>query len=288
MSRGHYLAGEVVKRFVAEGVEARPGGSIRTMTVLFAHIAGITGLSERMGDRIVPLFGVYFDHMSREICARNGTIGKCIGGRLMAFWGAPSANSDHAADACHAALACRRALRQSGLKDDEGRPIRVCIGINSGDMPVGNIGSEPRLGHTVTGSAADIASLLEGVNVQYGTEILIGEETRQLAVEHSHVRELDLLTVHGRPGGVRIYELLAITENGAAPPNWVSLYEAGLAAYRSDNFTGAMTYFQMVLAVRERDEPSHVMIERCRKLIETPPSDDWESATAPFAKQVPG
>jgi adenylate cyclase len=240
------------------------------MTVLFADMAGFTGLSGRMGDRMVPWFGVYFDHMSREIYAKNGTIDKFIGDGMIAFWGAPSANPNHAVDACRAALACQRALRHSGLKDDEGRPIRACIGINSAEMRVGNIGSKLRLGFTMIGDVVNIARRLAGVNRHYGTEILIGEETRQLAAERIHVRELDWLTAQGQAGGLRIYELLGIAENGAAPQSWVSLYEAGLAAYRCGNFTGAMTYFQMVLVVRERDEPSHIMIEVCRQLIERP------------------
>ena len=119
------------------------------------------------------------------------------------------------------------ALRASGLADDYGRPVKVRIGINSGDMLVGNIGSEVRLNYTVIGDAVNVASRLEGANKQYGTEIIIGEETRRLAGDRILVRELDRLVVYGRAGGLAIYELVGIAEPGAEPPRWVALYEFG-------------------------------------------------------------
>jgi adenylate cyclase len=275
-----YLPGDIVKMLTSEGVEARPGGSIRPMTVLFADIAGFTGLSERLGDRIVPLLGKYFDCMSREIHANAGTIDKFIGDAVMAFWGAPAPNPDHALGACRAALACQRALRMSGLTDDNGRPLGVRIGINSGSVLVGNIGSEVRLNYTVIGDAVNVASRLEGVNKQYGTQIIIGEETRRLAGDRIRVRELDRLAVYGRAAGLQIYELLGIAQDGMPQPSWVSLYETGLEAYRARNFTAAMGFFQMVLVAREGDRPSLVMIERCRRFLDAPPQDDWEATTA--------
>src|SRR5712675_302441 len=148
-----YIPADLVKTLVSEGIEPRPGGSIRNLTVLFADIAGFTGLSERLGDQIIPLLSSYLDTMSREVSSHGGTIDKFIGDAVMAFWGAPASNADHAVDACRAALACQRALRESGLTDDSGRPLRVRIGINSGDMLVGNIGSELRLNYTVIGDA---------------------------------------------------------------------------------------------------------------------------------------
>ena len=128
-----YIPADLVKMLVREGIEPRPGGAMRTLTVLFADIAGFTGLSERLGDRIIPLLSSYLDTMSREVSAHGGTIDKFIGDAVMAFWGAPAANADHAVDACRAALACQAALRASGLTDDRGQPLRVRIGINSGD-----------------------------------------------------------------------------------------------------------------------------------------------------------
>src|SRR6266581_3087036 len=254
-----YIPADLVKTLVSEGVEPSPGGSIRNLTVMFADIAGFTGLSERLGDQI-------------------------IGDAVMAFWGAPAANADHAVDACRAALACQRALRTSGLKDDSGRPLRVRIGVNSGDMLVGNIGSEFRLNYTVIGDAVNVASRLEGANKEYGTEIIIGEETRRLAGESIQVRELDRLMVYGRAGGIAIYELLDMAERGAMAPAWVALYESGLAAYRTRNFMDATSFFQQVLDARASDQPARMMLERCGQYLTSPPEADWEATNAMKAK----
>ncbi len=275
-----YIPADLVKMLVSEGVEPRPGGSIKTLTVLFADIAGFTGLSERLGDRIIPLLSSYLDTMSREVSSHGGTIDKFIGDAVMAFWGAPASNPNHAVDACRAAVACQRALRESGLTDDSGRPLRVRIGINSGEMLVGNIGSDVRLNYTVIGDAVNVASRLEGANKEYGTDIIIGEETRQLAGEHIEVRELDRLMVYGRGGGIAIYELLGVAEGGAAAPAWATLYESGLAAYRARDFTGAMDFFQKVLDSRPQDRPAQMMLARCRQYLASPPGDDWQATNA--------
>jgi adenylate cyclase len=279
-----YIPADLVKTLVSEGIEPSPGGSIRNLTVSFADIAGFTGLSERLGDRIIPLLSSYLDTMSREVSGHGGTIDKFIGDAVMAFWGAPTANADHAVDACRAALACQRALRASGLTDDSGRPLRVRVGVNSGDMLVGNIGSEFRLNYTVIGDAVNIASRLEGANKEYGTDIIIGEETHRLAGDRIQVRELDRLTVYGREGGIAIYELLDVAEGGAALPAWVALYHRGLAAYRSRDFTAAASFFQEVLDAKASDQPAGMMLERCRQYLKSPPGEDWEATNAMKAK----
>ncbi|MDO8400869.1 MAG: adenylate/guanylate cyclase domain-containing protein [Bradyrhizobium sp.] len=279
-----YIPADLVRMLVREGVEPRPGGAIKPLTILFADIAGFTGLSERLGDRIVPLLSSYLDTMSREVSAHRGTIDKFIGDAVMAFWGAPAANPDHAADACRAALACQRALRESGLTDDSGRPLRVRIGLNSGDVLVGNIGSEVRLNYTVIGDAVNVASRLEGANKEYGTDIIIGEETRRLAGDQILVRELDRLTVYGRAQGIAVYELLGMAEDGAVLPPCMTLYESGLSAYRDRHFEQAAELFEQALQARDADQPARLMLERCRDLLRQPPSDDWDATNAMRAK----
>jgi adenylate cyclase len=279
-----YIPSDLVRALVSEGIEPSPGGSIRNLTVLFSDIAGFTGLSERLGDQIIPLLSRYLDTMSREVSGHGGTIDKFIGDAVMAFWGAPAANADHAVDACRAALACQHALRASGLTDDRGAPLRVRVGINSGDMLVGNIGSDVRLNYTVIGDAVNIASRLEGANKEYGTDIIIGEATRHLAGDRILVRELDRLTVYGRAGGIAIYELLDIAENGAVLPAWVALYERGLAAYRSRDFTGGANFFQNVLDAGVADQPARIMLGRCNEYLKSPPGEDWEATNAMKAK----
>ncbi len=146
----------------------------------------------------------------------SGTIDKFIGDAVMAFWGAPASNEHHARDACRCAIAIQRAIQTLGIADDAGNPLRVRIGINSGPMLVGNIGSDVRLNYTVIGDAVNVASRLEGANKTCGTTILIGEETRALAGPELAVRELDAMQVRGRSGSLRVFEL----QDALPAPEW--------------------------------------------------------------------
>jgi adenylate cyclase len=274
-----YIPADLVRRLVSDGDGARLGGAVRPMSVMFIDLAGFTGMSERLGDRIIPLLSRYFDGVSAQIQNHNGTIDKFIGDAVMAFWGAPSQNPDHAVDCCRAALACQRAVGEAGLIDDHGQPVKIRIGINSGDMLVGNIGSEVRLNYTVIGDAVNIASRLESTNKVYGTTIIIGPETRRLAGDRIVVRELDRLAVYGRAGGLQIYELLGMAGEFDARPEWVAAYETGLVAWRAGDFNAAIAAFQRVLEIRHDDTASVVMIERCRHQLENPAAEAWDGTT---------
>lgn len=280
-----YIPADLVRRLLSERTEAKLGGTVRPMTILFADVAGFTGLSERLGDRIIPLLSRYFGAVSAEVQAHGGTIDKFIGDAVMAFWGAPAANPDHALACCRAALAIQRAIRASDIRDDAGEPLRVRIGINSGDILVGNIGSEVRLNYTVIGDAVNVASRLEGANKQYGTQIMIGEETRRLAGTRIYVRELDRLAVYGRSAGATVYELLGIAGEADDPASWVGRYEAGLAAYRLRDFSAAISRFEEANALRAGgDPPSRIMIARVQQAIAAPPDADWDATTVAETK----
>jgi adenylate cyclase len=253
------------------------------MSVMFIDLAGFTGMSERLHDRIIPLLSRYFDAVSTQIQDCGGTIDKFIGDAVMAFWGAPSPNPDHAADCCRAALACQRAVEQAGLVDDRGERVKIRIGINSGDMLVGNIGSEVRLNYTVIGDAVNIASRLESTNKSYGSTIIIGPETRRLAGNRIVVRELDRLAVYGRAGGLQIYELLGMAGECDDLHEWVAAYEDGLAAWRAGDFAGAMGHFEQA-SKRRTDAASSLMIERCKHQIENPAGEGWDGTTVARTK----
>jgi len=279
-----YIPADLVRRLLSDGTGARLGGAVRPMSVMFIDLAGFTGMSERLGDRIIPLLSRYFDSVSTQIQQTGGTIDKFIGDAVMAFWGAPAPNPEHAVDCCRAALACQRAMGEVRLVDDHGQPVKIRIGINSGDMLVGNIGSEVRLNYTVIGDAVNIASRLESTNKVYGSTIIIGPETRRLAGDRIVVRELDRLAVYGRAGGLQIYELLGMAAETSGSTDWIEAYEAGLASWRARDFTGAITNFRKSLEIRKGDAASSAMIERCKQQLENPAGEDWDGTTVARTK----
>ncbi len=279
-----FIPADLVRGLLRQGVEARPGGSVQELSAMFIDIAGFTGLSERLGDRVVPLLSRYLDLTSEIIVANGGTIDKFIGDAVMAFWGAPQPQADHAARCCRAALACRRAIEQSGLVDDLEQPLQIRIGINSGRMLVGNIGSELRLNYTVIGDAVNVASRLEGANKIYGTQILIGEATERLVRGAVITREVDRIAVYGREEGLSAHELIGMMTETAADLGWIADYERGLAAYRARRFVDALADFEMVLRQRGRDRPAELMRDRCRQLAATSPDNAWRPVAALTSK----
>lgn len=278
-----YIPADLVRRLISDGTGARLGGAVRPMSVMFIDLAGFTGMSERLGDRIIPLLSRYLDVVSAQIQDCGGTIDKFIGDAVMAFWGAPSSNPDHAVDCCRAALACQRAVEQADIVDDHGAKVKIRIGINSGDMLVGNIGSEVRLNYTVIGDAVNIASRLESTNKSYGSTIIIGPETRRLAGDRIVVRELDRLAVYGRAGGLQIYELLGMAGECEELQPWVTVYEAGLAAWRTGDFAAAIGHFEQASKSRS-DAASSLMIERCKHQIANPTAEGWDGTTVARTK----
>jgi len=275
-----FIPADLVRALLRQGVEARPGGSIQELSVMFIDIAGFTGLSERLGDRVVPLLSRYLDLASEAVVSNGGTIDKFIGDAVMAFWGAPQPQDDHALRCCRAALACRRAIAQSGLADDLGQPLQIRIGINSGRMLVGNIGSELRLNYTVIGDAVNVASRLEGVNKSYGTQILIGEATERLARGAIVTREIDSIAVYGREEGFPVFELVSLAGESEAEAGWIARYEQGLANYRARRFAAALADFEAVLRDRSHDHPAAMMRDRCRQLAAAPPDAEWRPIAA--------
>jgi adenylate cyclase len=274
---GQYVSPALVEAITAHPEQLRLGGETVEVTILFADLAGFTGLSETMGpEDLIYLLNEYFSAMTQIILENQGTLDKYIGDAIMAFWGAPLPLDDHASRACTAALQMQAAMAR--LQEDRqnlGQPrLASRVGVHSGRVIAGNVGSKYRFDYTVIGDAVNLASRLEGLNKFYGTEIIASESTRQCLASLFLWRELDQVRVKGRVQPVTIYELLG-PDAPEGPPPWLGLFEAGRAAYLERRWNEAESRFQGVLSLRPDDPPARLYLERCRAFRQQPPPPDW-------------
>ena len=275
-----YVAPVVVEQMLQDPARLRLGGEEKVLTVLFSDLEGFTTYSERYSPHeMATMLGEYYERMTEQIFSSQGTLKEYVGDELMAIFGAPIEQPDHAMRACAAALAMREARTALGSEWTQiGRPrLRARTGINSGPMLVGNLGSSYRFAYGVLGDQVNLASRLEGLNRVYGTDILIGEATAQLVDGAFVLRELDMVRVKGRTQAVRIYELLAGPGSEIRPDldEACRLYSAGLGAYRKQLWDEAIGLFTECLALRPEDGPSRAMLERCHAHRAAPP-EDWD------------
>ncbi len=266
-----YLPTELVRSLLARGMVAELGGEKRMMTILFLDIEGFTTYSERFGHRLLPQLARFFDEMSAAIAATGGTIDKYIGDCIMAFWGAPAHNDNHAVDACRSALACLGRIEELRAEWQlSGQPdFRIRIGLNTGRVIVGNIGSSERLNYTAIGDPVNLAKRLEDLNRLYGTRLIVGHTTYSHGKYEFVFRRLDTVTVRGRDEPEKIYEVLA-EASGAADEEtyaWVRLFESGLAHFEAKDWQGALELFRKVTEIRGDDPPSAYFIERCERRL---------------------
>jgi adenylate cyclase len=277
---GQYLHPEVVRQVADRPEMLRLGGRKMELTVLFSDVASFTGISESLPpEDLVHLLNRYLTRMTRIIMAEGGTVDKYEGDAVMAFWGAPVTAADHAVRACRAALRQQADLVQfrRKLADEGGPDFRVRIGLASGPMIVGNMGSEDRFDYTVMGDTVNLGSRLEGVNKVYGTGILINQRGRELAGDAVEFRELDLMRVKGKREPIHVFEVLGLKgEVDAIRLEVRDLFEQGLADYRQRRFIAAGVSFQAALDLDPDDEPCRVFAERCRLYVADPPPPDWD------------
>jgi adenylate cyclase len=264
------------------------GGDKREMTVLFSDIRGFTSISEKLDpEKLVHLLNRYLTRMSDVIFHHQGTIDKYMGDAIMAFWGAPRSQPDHARLACVTALEMVSELAQLNAElHEQGVPeLAMGVGINTGPMVVGNMGSERRFDYTVMGDAVNLGSRLEGLNKEYGTSIIISETTLAQAGPGIRARFLDLVAVKGKKEPTAVYELLAVDEltdgrvDGRANGHTdeaLEAYERGIECYRARDYRGAIPYFETALRLDPDDGASALYLERCRTLAENPPPADWD------------
>ena len=279
-SFGKYVPADLVRALLASGKEARLGGERRALTLFFSDIAGFTALAESLPEEaLVAHLAEYLGALAEVIHALGGTVDKYIGDAIMAFWGAPNAKGDHAAAACTAALRCQRRLRdlRPGWQA-AGRPLfPTRIGLHTGEVIVGNIGSAARLNYTAIGDAVNLASRLEGLNKRYGTECILSEETFRQAGAAVLARPLDWVSVAGRTAAVLVYELLGGPgEVEARVVDLAACYTKALAAYRRQDWAGAMALCGQALELCPEDGPSRILAARCAQYRLQPPGEDWD------------
>jgi adenylate cyclase len=275
-----YVSTAVVEEMLKHPEKLQLGGERKSLTILFSDIRGFTSISERMeSQELVVFLNEYLTAMTEIVLQYHGTLDKYMGDALMAIYGAPIDQEDHATRACSTALDMINRLRQLRPKwQEQGRPFMdIGIGINSGLMTVGNMGSEKRFDFTVMGDNVNLGSRLEGINKQYGTNIIISEYTYQNVNEKFIVRELDLVKVKGKEAPVRIYELVGQT--GQIDINTlqrIKHFEQGLAAYRNMQWDEAIERFNHVLSLDSEDVPAQIYIQRCQTYQEDPPPENWD------------
>jgi class 3 adenylate cyclase len=284
---GRYVDPRIVEGLIS-GPALASEGQRRVMTVLFCDVKGFSGVSEEMTPQgLVKVMNRYFSAMSAPIREHGGIIDKYIGDAIMAYWGPPfAADADQARLAVLAALemAERVAPLQAELPEVLGLKsvpiaIGIRIGVATGEVLVGSIGSEVLMSYTVMGEAVNVASRLEGANKVYGSHLLAAEATMTAAGDAVETREIDRVVLAGQSHPQNVYEIMG--REGALSPKQSELrtrYAAGLAAYRARRWEEARAAFAAALAAVPGDGPSLAMIKRIDGLAAAPPADDWDGA----------
>lgn len=279
---GQYVSPTVIEQILQDPENISLGGEQKELTAYFTDLAGFSAVSEQLSaQELVALLNEYLSAMTDVLLAHEGTLDKYDGDAIKAFFGAPIYFPDHALRACLVCIEMQERLRElNKLWESQGRPtMGMRVGVNTGQMVVGNLGSRERMNYGMNGDSVNLAARLEGVNKLYGTESIISESTYLQAKDHLEVRELDLVKVVGRKTPVRIYELLA--KKGALDDTLKESYEifaVGLQNYRAQQWDQAIERFNHVLERTPLDRPSQLLIERCERFKLTPPEIDWDGS----------
>jgi adenylate cyclase len=276
-----YVPAELVRQLVQTGEESRLGGQKKELTVFFSDIADFTRLAEHMSpEKLMLQLSEYFDELTKIVSDHHGTVDKYIGDGILAFWGAPIHDGDHAFHACQAALVCQEKLKELNLKwQREGQnPLHTRIGISTGETVVGNVGSSERLNYTVMGDNVNLASRLEGVNKLYRTNIIVNAATYKRVADKFWFRPLDLVAVKGKKAGVRIYELVGRRSNGVAQETAKFCHEftQGFETYLNQDWERACRIFVELSRKYPADAPTELYLYRCQQYRENPPAADWK------------
>jgi adenylate cyclase len=277
----HFVTHSVVEELLANPDKIKLGGEKKECTVFFSDVVGFTTIAEQLTpEALVRLLNEYLTQMTNIVFKYDGMLDKYEGDAIMAVFGAPITQEDHAYKACAAALEMQEQLvKLRQLWGRQGRPpLHARCGINSGLMVVGNMGSESRFDYTVMGDAVNLGARLEPANKQYGTRIMIGENTYQMTKEQVIVRELDLLRVKGKTEPVQVYELVGLVENGIPEKTQqiLNFFNRGFKNYLAQEWDLALKEFKQALNLNPKDGPSKTYIRRCEQFSKIPPREDWD------------
>jgi len=275
----HYVSPALVHDLLKDPSKLVLGGEERRLTVLFSDIRGFTTISEGLAPQVlVKLMNDYLTPMTDIVLKHGGTVDKYMGDAIMAFWGAPVWQEDHPQRACAAALEMleKLAILQKEWAERGIPRLDIGVGISTGKLTVGNMGSATRFDYTVMGDAVNLGSRLEGMNKEYGTRIIVPKFTYEDVKSEFILRQLDCIKVKGKNIPINIYELMAPTSGGDHLREAARTFEAGLQAYFRRDWDQAEAQFRKTLEILPADSPATVFLERLRNLRRQSLPDDWD------------
>jgi len=275
-----YVPADLVRQLIESGEEVKPGGSEKEITLFFSDIESFTTISEKTSPKeLMILLSDYLDIMNSIIAEEKGTVDKFIGDAVMAFWGAPIKNENHAVNACRAALRCQRSIAKLNEKlvAGDNPPLHTRIGIHTGFTIVGNMGSEERLNYTVIGDNVNLASRLEGVNKLYGTSVIISQDTFRYVRKFFMTRPLDIIAVKGKVNSVQIFELMGEKNSEfAGELEELSLdFARAFELYLKRKWEDAISILEVLAGKFPDDKPVAIYLDRCGRYSENAPDPDW-------------
>ncbi len=278
---GQYVPPELVDEMARNPESFSMEGESREMTVLFTDVRGFTTISEGLDPKALSaLMNEFLTPLTEIIYRHRGTIDKYMGDCIMAFWGAPLADPAHAKNAILAAIEMQQVLQslQPHFKSKNWPEIRIGVGLNTGRMSVGNMGSKIRLAYTVMGDAVNLASRLEGITKEYGTDIIVGEGTRN-AVPDVVFRELDRVRVKGKDQAVAIFQPLGLqVQIDKARLEEARLFQQALELYRNQDWDMAELQLMELQKMLPDSRLYRTFLERSAFLRVNPPGPGWDGA----------
>ena len=255
-------------------------------TMLFSDVEGFTSLSEKLDPGyLAALMNRYLSPMTEVIVRHDGYLVQYTGDGIMAVWGMPLPDAEHEYKACVAALEHIQAAEALLETLPDGKPyrFRVRIGVNTGTVSAGNMGSAQKLQYTVIGDDVNLTARLEPTNKDYGTQIILGPKTFEAAKDRIWARKLDKIIVKGKKEAVLIYELLGLTK-APAPGEWLAAYEEGMECLWHRQWDEAEHLFDKAIRLRGGDSPSELQLQRIRHYRKNPPAANWQGEFTRLAK----